>query len=128
MHLPLLLLAASLAALMQPPAVNHSHASALQSQESGGRVLSGKVASAQMLSKPEALEGKQVLLHVRSRQQSSCTCRMLKPVREAQQHSLAALHMYVSTQQALALASAQPAAALEAAYMLCYCSLQPLHD
>ena len=56
-----------LAALLLPPALGHSHASALQSQDSGGRVLSGKVASAQMLSKPEALEGKQVLLHVLSR-------------------------------------------------------------
>ena len=82
------------AALMLPSAVDHSHASALQSQESGGRVLSGKVASAQMLSKPETLEGKQVLP---SRQLSSCTCRLLKPVHEAQWHSLAALHMYAFT-------------------------------
>lgn len=34
-------------------------------------MLSGKVASAQMLSKPEALEGKQVLLHVLPRKLSS---------------------------------------------------------
>ena len=34
-------------------------------------MLSGKVASAQMLSKPEALEGKQVLLHALPRKLSA---------------------------------------------------------
>ena len=112
-------------------AVGHSHASALQSQESGGRVLSGKVASAQMLSKPEALEGKQVLLHVLSRQLSSCACRLLKPVHKAQRHSLAALHVCACTidrctQYSLGRASAQPTAAPEAAHVFCCRSLQLL--